>query len=348
MCKFKKLPLKKGNAFLITDKKTRSYFLGEDIEEGVLAITKKGLTVFADSRYILPARNKATNACAECVLYNGLQTLSDFFIERDIKRIYVDYDKTTVSEYKQYKTLGVSVLNGNKYITLSRSLKTQEERQKIKRACDITFKAYKKTLKHVKEGITELQLKQIIERYMVKLGADGIAFDTIVAFGENSAVPHHQSGKTILKKNVPVLIDVGCEYKGYASDLTRTVFFGSPSQKFIDCYSAVLKANQTAVQNIKAGLTGKQADDFARNTLKEYDLDKYFTHSLGHGVGLDIHEYPRLSPKSQNQLEEDMVFTIEPGVYLEGEFGIRIEDTVELNGNGVKRYFTDDKNLVIL
>ena len=348
MYKIKNLPLRQDSAFLITDRKTRLYFLGEDIEEGVLVITKNGLTAFADSRYILPARKKATAVKAECVLYNGIQTLAHFFAERGIKRIYVDFDKTTVSEYKAYKTLGVSVLNGNKYITLCRSIKTQEEKQKILKACEITFKAYQKTLKHLKEGVTELQIKQIIENYMIELGADGFAFDTIVAFGENSAVPHHQSGNTNLKSNVPVLIDVGCEYMGYASDLTRTVFFGKPSKKFIECYSAVLNANEEAEKNITACLNGKQADEIARNTLKGYDLDRYFTHSLGHGVGLDIHEYPRLSPKSQDALKEDMVFTIEPGVYLEGEFGIRIEDTVELNGTGVKRYFTDDKKLVIL
>ena len=196
--------------------------------------------------------------------------------------------------------------------------------------------------------MTELELKDIIENYILEFGGEGTSFDTIVAFSKNSAVPHHKTGSTVLENDMPMLIDMGARYNGYCSDITRTFFFGNPSKEFISCYDAVLKANITAEQNIKCGTATDVADEFARNFLKEKGLAEYFTHSLGHGLGLEIHEYPTLSFRKKDILTENMLFTIEPGVYLENKFGIRIEDTVLLTKDGVKRLFTDSKELKII
>ena len=228
------------------------------------------------------------------------------------------------------------------------AIKSESELEKIKKACKITQKAFHTAIKQVKAGMTELELKDIIENLYYEFGADGIAFETIVAFGANGAVPHHQTGQTKLAENTCILVDMGCSVEGFCSDLTRTVFFGNPSEKFVDCYNAVLNANLLAEQKIQAGISTKQADAIARNYLKEKELDKYFTHSLGHGLGQNIHEYPTLSKKRNDKLEKGMVFTVEPGVYLDGEFGIRIEDSVLLTENGVERLFDDDKKLMIL
>ena len=141
---------------------------------------------------------------------------------------------------------------------------------------------------------------------------------------------------------------MGCTVDGFCSDLTRTSYFGKPTEKFIKCYQAVKEANEIAEQKIKSGETAKQADAYARKHLKEYGIDKYFTHSLGHGLGLYVHEYPALSKRRNDKLKTGMVFTVEPGVYFDGEFGIRIEDTVLLTENGVKRLYSDDKELLIL
>jgi Xaa-Pro aminopeptidase len=141
---------------------------------------------------------------------------------------------------------------------------------------------------------------------------------------------------------------MGCKVNGYCSDITRTAFFGKPSKKFIDCYNAVLNANQIAIENIGEKTLTDKADAFARDYLKEQGVGEFFTHSLGHGVGLEIHEYPTLSPKKSQVLENGMVFTIEPGVYFDGEFGIRIEDTVTLESGKIKRLFNDSKELLIL
>ena len=143
-----------------------------------------------------------------------------------------------------------------------------------------------------------------------------------------------------------ILVDMGANYKGYLSDLTRTAFFGKPSSKFIVVYEKVKEANQVAIDSITAGMTTRDADMISRDVLKKYDLSKYFTHSLGHGVGLEVHEFPTLSPGSDNELKEGMVFTIEPGVYIDGELGIRIEDTVVIKNGKVERLFNDEKNLL--
>ena len=183
---------------------------------------------------------------------------------------------------------------------------------------------------------------------MVKLGAQGLAFDTIVAFGKNSAIPHHVTGDTPLTENTVVLIDTGAKYKGYCADITRTYFFGKPNGKFIDRYNAVLDANLLAEEKIYVGLSVKDADNIARQSLKQVGLDNFFTHSLGHGLGLDIHESPSLSPKGEGTILENSPFTIEPGVYFDGEYGIRIEDTVYISGEKLIRLFTDDKTLTCL
>ncbi len=348
MCKIKELQIPKNSAYLITERTWRKYFLGADIEEGTVVLADNKITLFTDARYFAPAREKANSLGADCVLYNGYKTLGEFFKKLGVKKIFIDYQVTTLAEYEEYLKFGVKIVDANLSLCKIRSVKTREERGKIKTACDITFRAVQSAIKTVKAGITEIELKDEIEKKMIEFGADGFAFSTIVAFGKNSAVPHHQTGEDKLQEDSVILIDTGCTYQGYCSDLTRTFFFGTPSRKFLDCYQAVLDANILAEEKITCGTPAKSADKIARNYLKEKRLAKYFTHSLGHGLGLEIHEYPRVSKKSKAVLEENTVFTVEPGVYFDEEFGIRIEDTVCISNGRVERYFTDDKNLVIL
>ena len=183
---------------------------------------------------------------------------------------------------------------------------------------------------------------------MAALGAEDTAFDTIVAFGKNSAVPHHETGEAALVKNQVVLIDTGAKVNGYCSDITRTAFFGEPDDEFLNVYDAVLNANLKAESEICAGITSKAADKIARDKLKSRGYGEYFTHSLGHGVGLEIHEKPYLSPRSDETLSENAVFTVEPGVYIEGKFGIRIEDTCLMSGGRAVRLFSDGKELTVI
>ncbi len=335
-----------NNTYLFIDRIERLYFSKKDIAEGYFVLGKKRV-YFTDARYFLDAKKHFKNTDITPILYKGLDTLLEYFANEDIKEVLTDFDKISVSEYK-YLSKQVEILDGKESLSLARNVKTEKEISYIKRACKIAQKAYHSAIKEVKLGMTEIELKDILENYMLKYGADGVGFETIVAFGSASAVPHHVTGKRKLKLNEPILIDAGAKYKGYISDITRVCFFGKPSREFISVYNEVLKANLIAEEKISSKLKTDEADKIARDYLKEKGLDKYFTHSLGHGVGLEVHEGIALSPKMSVDLKENSVFTIEPGVYLDNKFGVRIEDTVILKDGKIKRLFTDNKKLIII
>ncbi|MBO5714279.1 MAG: aminopeptidase P family protein, partial [Clostridia bacterium] len=331
----------KKSCMLITDRTTRRYFSGFDVDEGVMLIGDKNFYL-TDARSFYAVKNKLENTDIIAVEYKGIDTIGEILKTQKIKTLYLDYEKTTIAQLVQYRTFKLKIKDCSNKIKTLRSIKTDVELDKIKSACNIVEQAFYKTIKELKKGVTENQVADFIKNAMLEVGAEDISFDTIVAFGKNSAVPHHQTGDTRLEDNQVVLIDVGCKVDGYCSDLTRTVFFGTPSEDFKKNYRAVLTANLEAIKNITDNTLTCDADAIARNYLKEQGLDKFFTHSLGHGLGLDIHEFPSLSYRTKDTLKNNMAFTIEPGVYLDGEYGIRIEDTVVLKDGKVYRLFTDD------
>ncbi len=340
----KKLPLKDRQAYLITDKLTQEYLSGIKLNDGVL-IYCGHTAYFIDARYFSAVKSRIEEKGLTPKLYLGLDSIKQFLEENKIIKLYLDFDKTTLSEFNEYKVLGVKLLDGSSALKRARSIKDEFELENVKKACKIAQTAMQNIQNRLTKGVTENEIKNLLEKDMLSCGADDVSFDTIVAFGKNSAVPHHETGDSVLEENSVVLIDMGCKVKGYCSDITRTFFYGEPTERFINCYNAVLKANLTAIDNIKDGDLTNVCDGYARSSLKEDRLAEYFTHSLGHGVGLEIHEFPTLSPKKSDKLENGMVFTIEPGVYFDGEFGIRIEDTVVLENGKVKRLFSDDKKL---
>ncbi|MBD5585258.1 MAG: aminopeptidase P family protein [Clostridia bacterium] len=230
------------------------------------------------------------------------------------------------------------------------AVKQSYEIDNIKKACEITDRAFKELLPRIKEGMTENTVASELEYLMRKYGASGTSFSTIVAFGKNSSIPHHETGEDRLKFGDIVLIDYGCKVGGYCSDCTRTFLFGDDKKhdEFKKAYAHVLKAHMLVKENVTDGITGREADGFARDYLRTYGLDKFFTHSLGHGIGINVHEHPMLSPKSLDVLKDGMVFSDEPGVYFEGDFGIRIEDTITLSEGKVISLTNSDKNLIIL
>lgn len=339
--------MSQDSALLVTDRLTRKYLCEVDIAEGLVIVADK-VTAFTDARYFYAAQKSLATVGVECKLYTGLESVKAHLDCLQLKQLFIDYRTATLREYESYKSFGLEIVDGSLILEKARAVKSSKEIEYTRKACDIIEKAYHQAIKQVKLGMSELELKAIIEKCALSLGAEQMAFDTIVAFGENSAVPHHETGLTKLEENMVILVDTGCTVKGYCSDLTRTAFFGKPSKKFADCYEKVLNANILAEKEIKSGVTCKVADSYAREYLKQYGLDEYFTHSLGHGLGLEIHEYPTLSKRCEQVLTDGMAFTIEPGVYFDGEFGIRIEDTVIMNEGKVERLFSDDKNLIIL
>lgn len=341
------LTLTKNTAYLIKNPCMQKVLSGLDIPDGTIIYGEKKI-FFIDARYFFEVKNDIVNAGFTPVLYEGDNSIKNYLKQNKIKTLLIDFDTTTLSDFKTLKNLKVKLKDGSKSLRCSRSIKTDDEIDKIQKACNIIEEAVYYAFSCIKLGVTEKQIKNLLEDKIKALGGDGTSFDTIVAFGKNSAIPHHVSDDTVLQNDTVVLIDAGAKYKGYSSDITRTVFFGRPDKTFIDRYTAVLKANQLAIENAKSGMEYKAIDDIARSYLKENNLDKYFTHSLGHGLGVEIHEYPRLSPKGEGVAQENVVFTIEPGVYFENEYGIRIEDTVVIKEGKIKRLTVTDKTLLTI
>ena len=339
--------VKSGECFLIKDRLLRRYLSGVDIAEGFLVCGTQNL-YFTDMRYFVAAKEKLADTGYQAAVMTDFNDVVSAVRKNGIRTVYIDYKTTTVAEYDEYKKFFGEMKDCSEILSACRTVKSAKEIQSIKKACAVAERAVQEAFNHLREGITEKELKTFLETRMTDLGAEGASFDTIVAFGANSAVPHHETGDTKLRLGSAVLIDTGAKVSGYCSDITRTAFFGTPDDEFLKAYDAVLSASVKAEREICAGISGKAADKIARDVLIERGYGEYFTHSLGHGVGLAIHENPYLSPRSDEKLCENSVFTVEPGVYIEGKFGIRIEDTCALKGGKAVRLFTDDKALKVI
>ncbi len=229
-----------------------------------------------------------------------------------------------------------------------RSVKTEDEIVKIDTAQRIAETVLESIIAELREGVTEIEIAAEIEYRFKKKGGEKASFDTIAAFGENSSKPHARPGSRKLKHGDIVLFDMGTVVEGYASDMTRSYVFGKADEQTKSIYAAVLGAQEHAIKGIKKGISGSEADSLARTFIDEHGYGEHFIHSLGHGVGLDIHEHPTLSKSSDTVLETGMVVTVEPGVYLEGQGGIRIEDMVVVDGDGIRNLTRMPKELIEL
>ena len=272
-------------------------------------------------------------------------------ILKDYKIVAVSFDETSHSDFLKLEKIGVKLVEADSTLFPLMITKNDWELENIAKACEIAENAFNELLPEIKEGMTETEVAALLEYKMRKLGAQGPSFATIVAFGPHAAVPHHETGNTKLKFGDEILIDFGCKVNGYCSDITRTFLFGDDGkhEEFKKAYNAVLTAHELVKEKLVSGMTGIEADAIARDYLKACGYGDLFTHSLGHGIGLNIHERPSLSIKGEQTLCDGMVFSDEPGVYKVGEYGIRIEDTVTLRNGKVKSFMSKtDRNLIIL
>ncbi|MBQ9480676.1 MAG: aminopeptidase P family protein [Clostridia bacterium] len=337
----------KAKLYLITDEKQRLYFTGFASSAGYVLLFPDGMTFVVDDRYSYAAKKLLASKGITVESGTGYGFLKAYAEDRKVETIGVDFTKLTVSEYERLQGEGFNLVNVADEIESVMSIKTEEELVSIAKACAIAEKSFREAVAEMRLGMSERELAAILEYRFKVNGASDKSFDTIVAFGPNSAVPHHETGETRLKNDVPVLMDFGCIYNGYCSDMTRTFYFGIPTREFVKAYDAVLAAHVKAYENIRAGMIGSEADGIARNVIFENGYSGYFTHSLGHGIGVNIHEYPWVSPKANNVLENGMVFSIEPGVYINGKFGIRIEDTEVMKNGRPQTFMTETKNLCV-
>lgn len=270
--------------------------------------------------------------------------------KKEIKVLGIEEDNLTISEHKIIKKHFKNIRHFS--VGHLRSIKQKEEIEKIKKACQIGDLAFKFILTKIKLGVREKDIDRELEKFIKDQGSE-FSFPAIVAFGKNSSVPHHQTGNTKLNSGDIVLLDFGVRWENYCSDMTRTIFFGEPSEKQKEIYRVVLEAQQKAAEflnhKIKLGkkVTGAEVDKVAREYIRSKGYPD-IPHSLGHGIGLEVHEHPYLSSKSKEEIKPGMVFSIEPGIYIPNFGGVRIEDLFVLEKNGLRQLTTSSKEIIQL
>ncbi len=334
----------KNCAALFSREDLNFYFTKFHSTFGYTVVDSDGAKFYTDPRYLEAAAPALAKRGIACERYTSLRDIVSGY-----SKLYVPMDYLTYPEYKSLSAL-CKLCDCTAELEDAMAVKDEEELSLIKDACRVAEDALAETLKAIKEGMTEQEFAAELEYRMRLLGAEKPSFDTIVAFGKNSSVPHHETGETKLCFGDVLLVDFGAKVGGYCSDCTRTYLFGDDQkhEDFKKTYEIVLQSHMEAKEKIASGMTGREADKIARDYLEKYDLSKFFTHSLGHGMGINIHEAPYLSPSSKHVLRDGMVFSNEPGVYFEGSYGIRIEDTELLTGGKCQNLTYSDKNLIIL
>ena len=338
-----RLPERELDALLISAPENRRYMSGFTGSAGYLFITPERTVLVTDSRYTEQATNQAPDFQVIQVR-GGWDWLLEQLKETGVKRVGFESRDMTVATYnslvgavKDDSALShVSMVATTEIPEEGRVFKDQRELTLLQKAIDASDAAMEAVCPTVTAGMTEREVAWRMEMAMRDFGADGISFDTIVASGPNGAMAHHRPSDREIQEGEPIVIDMGAIVEGYCSDITRTVVVGEPDETFNKIYDIVLGAQLTAINMVKPGMTGEDCDRLSRAVIAEAGYGDNFGHSLGHGVGLAVHENPRVSPRSPDKLEPSMVFTVEPGIYLSGWGGIRIEDIVVLRDDGAK------------
>lgn len=351
MIKFNKVDqlIEKENidALLIMSADNRRYLSRFTGSSGALIITKEGRYLLSDFRYKTQGAEEAVDF--EFILQEKslLESIISFLDEKNIKRVGFEGAHVNFNTYdKLTKHFEVVPLTGE--VEKIRMIKTNEELELITKACNIADEAYEYILTFVKAGMTELEVKNELESYMTRLGASGPSFDTIVASGYRGALPHGVASDKVIESGDMVTLDFGAFYKGYASDITRSFGVGFVSEEMEKIYNIVLESQLKSLEGVKAGMTGQEADSIARDIISSHGYGQNFGHSLGHGFGLEVHEMPALAQKSETVLEPGMCITIEPGIYVDGVGGVRIEDDAVVTEQGLKKLTHSSKKLFIV
>ena len=339
------------DGLLLTSRYSRHYGAEFDIAEGVAVVAKKGCRYFTDSRYIESAQNNIRGFEVQEVGAgrNYSQRIHEAIADFGITTLGYEEAYITAAELAQYeKNVKAKLLPFHEKISAFRGVKEDWEIALMRRAQAITDKAFSQVITRLKPGMTELELQAELIYCMYKNGATGLAFDPIVVSGPNTSLPHGVAGERVIREGDFVTMDFGASYQGYCSDMTRTVAVGFATEEMQKVYNAVWGANTDALKAVRADITGKLVDNVARSTLDAWGYGEYFTHGLGNGVGLEIHEPPTLSARSPFTLHEGMVVTIEPGVYIPHKYGVRIEDMVVVTADGCMNLTKSPKTLVYI
>jgi len=339
------------NAIVSYNGLNRQYLSGFTGSSGYLYISENKKVLLTDFRYIEQGSKECEDFVVVDYTKNGLTNTLNELIEEDNISL-LGFEPSTVS-YVEYKELkdnlkNVKLVETKNIVEKIRMIKDEEELENIKKAASIADLAFDYILNYIKPGITEKEIAFELEFFMKKNGANNLSFDTIVASGINGSLPHATPSDKLINSGDMVTMDFGCIYNGYCSDMTRTIVVGKASDKQKEVYNTVLKAGEEALKILKAGLTGKEVDKVARDIIDNAGYKDNFGHGLGHSLGLFVHEEPRVSPKSNNILQENMVVTIEPGIYIPNFGGVRIEDLVCVKKEGIINFTSSPKQLIEL
>ncbi len=339
-------------AAFILSAPNRRYYTAFDSSNGAVLVTRDDALFLTDFRYIEAANAKVDDIpCQEsrALFKDAVAILKD----RGIGKVYLENETLTVSEYHRFKQQADGVILAAdetlcKRIFEQRRVKSEKEVALMRRAQALTDDGFSYILPRLTVGRTEKDVALDLEMYMRRQGADAVAFDFIVASGENSSMPHAVPSERRLQKGDFVTMDFGATVDGYRSDMTRTVAIGEVSDEQKLVYDTVLKAQMACLDGLRAGITGEDGDRLARQVIEQAGYGEAFGHGTGHGVGIDVHEKPHLSPRSAELLRVGEIVTVEPGIYLEGRFGVRIEDMVWLTADGNIDLTASDKRLIVL
>ena len=341
----------KADGLLLTSRYSRYYGAEFDIAEGVAIVSAKGCRYFTDSRYIESAQNGIKDF--EVIMTDRQNPFSKLINEAiaDFGLASLGYEENylTVAELMVYEDkLNAKLVPMNAEISGFRKVKEEWELAHMRKAQEITDKAFTEMCTRIKPGLTEKQLQAELIYCLLKNGADGLAFDPIVVSGPKTSMPHGVAGDRVVQEGEFVTMDFGALCQGYCADMTRTVAVGYATEEMEKVYNTVLQAQLAGIAATRAGKTGREVDGAARKVIEDAGYGPYFGHSYGHGLGLEVHEAPGCAPGSETVMEPGVVCSAEPGIYLPGKFGVRIEDVVIFTADGCENITHSPKNLIIV
>ena len=323
------------------------YFSGFTSEDASVIVTKTRSVLLTDFRYTIQAKAQSGDCC-EILEVSGAahnEALKKIVEDGEVKRMGFEEDYVSFAGYQAFAKFGAELVPFAKELSLLRIVKTQEEIECLQKAQSMADEAFMDLLKVVRPGMTERRVAAELEYICAKLGSEGPSFETIVGSGPNGAMCHAVPGERQLKEGDLVVVDFGCLYHGYHSDMTRTFAVGKVDPFAEEIYNIVLEAQTRALDALKPGITGKELDAIARDYITEKGYGECFGHSLGHGFGLLIHEEPRASVSGDTVFTEGMTITVEPGIYIEDRFGVRIEDCCVVTKDGKLNFAHAPKTL---
>ena len=326
------------------------YLTGFHGSNGIVLIAPEATVLYTDGRYAIQARQQVVDVDIQVFSEGFLSGVIKDLKRRKIRRLGFERNRLSFAEYQYLREnlCGCRLRPLMQLVEAQRAVKNPDEVERIRRSVVLNSKAFDNVCRRARPEWSESRMAAEIEYEMSSLGATGKAFDTIVASGPRSALPHATPGKHHLRRNAPIVVDQGAILDGYASDMTRMICFGKPGARFRELHRAVREAQAAATAVVRAGVKARTVDREARRVLRKFKLERAFPHSTGHGLGLEIHEPPRVGPTEEARLVTGMVITIEPGAYLEDVGGVRIEDVVAVTPTGCRVLTKTSRQLRVL